>query len=283
MIDDGIEVTVDWALRTHRDTTFAMTAGGGWVARREYESLVAPWLPVPAGARMPDGAPRCFWVAPGLGSADPDRGLGVAVTTPGPAVGVAPGRADETVYLHFRWDDIAKAGTTYRELARAALFWADELAKDPQPTGDVHPFRVTLSPSNPRSLAVLVRRLGLERVAAAAALALEGQATLVPPPPKYVDGVVVHSNGDIRTGLGWFDAVAALLPFGCRAGLSLSTWAIPGARHRLCFAEHGEQPVAVDPAGALPALSGAARRYQRMLLELDARHTLAEVDRKSVV
>ena len=280
MARNAIEVTLDWGMRARRAADgHEIKAGGGWVAGRVYERLVTPWLPVDSGDPAHDSAPRYFWVAPGLRDPDSDAGLLLTVTTPGRGAGRGHGM-DATVYLHARWDEVAKTRTTYGELAEAALYWADELAKEPPPKGDIHGFRATLPPMDPRALASLITRLELERVAGVAALVLEGRVTPLALSPRHVDGVVVGTDEDIPARVEWFDAVAALLPYGNRADLSVSTGALVGGRHRLRFAAPGERQVSTNRSDPLPPKpSGVAEEYRALLVELHDRHALDDVIR----
>jgi hypothetical protein len=79
----------------------------------------------------------------------------------------------------------------------------------------------------------------------------------------------------VEERLDGLDAIAALLPYGCRADLAVSTWAAPRAAHRarLAFssaAREGQQRIVWG--GDIPELppSSAARRYYDLLCILRA-------------
>ena len=107
----------------------------------------------------------------------------------------------------------------------------------------------------------IIRDFGEAEVAAATAMVLSGTVS------------IVGSEGTTLEGrLRFLDAVAALLPYGYRAGYTASTWSDSGTRHpiRVAFASRPRQDAAFLRWGAPPAaVNGAAgEAYLRLLRQV---------------
>jgi hypothetical protein len=177
-----------------------------------------------------------------------------------------------------RWDRIESGGsltgswspTTGRPISRTCYFCVpyEQLAQDPvsyqglyeavanldllpHPGGGLIP--LAISRLDPAGLARTVRKLG-GAVAATAAMLLDGPVTITGP-----------DLPDLPIRLRFFDAVAALLPYGYRPYLTTATWSDTGAsdRFRLVFANRAGNEAARVRWGAQPRppASGLARTY----------------------
>ncbi|GAA3249479.1 hypothetical protein ACFO1B_52785 [Dactylosporangium siamense] len=141
------------------------------------------------------------------------------------------------------WERTAVEGVTYQALAASYvdLGWVDITGGPPRAADGS--LSLAIPPVDPGDLVALVRRYTPEWTGSVAALLLEGQRV-----------VFTASGGnypDLVERVRIFDAVAAMLPYACRANLSASTWASHRVAHKvsMTFAERaaeGQVEVPVD-------------------------------------
>jgi hypothetical protein len=116
------------------------------------------------------------------------------------------------------------------------------------------PVTLEIRPLDPAALARTVRKFGGETVAATAAMVLGGPVTVTGP-----------GFPDLRDRLLFFDAVAALLPYGYRSHLTAASWSdtAAGERFRIVFAHRAREEASQVSWGASPRLSadGLPRAY----------------------
>ncbi|MEV4469120.1 hypothetical protein [Nonomuraea sp. NPDC049504] len=156
-----------------------------------------------------------------------------------------------TWHVCLRWEQVAKIPLSYRALYEALQ------RKD---FSGESPFRLSLHDYDPPRLAAAANATARR----AAALLLTGRPVCV-----------VRAELPLEQRLDFLDCVAALLPYGMRSRLAVSTWTNSASRHRirLSFAEvapaHGawELPWERDVAHDLPA---EARHYVQELAQYDA-------------
>ncbi|MGD0241203.1 MAG: hypothetical protein ABSB59_12870 [Streptosporangiaceae bacterium] len=156
--------------------------------------------------------------------------------------------------LVMRFSELAEANASYQTISAAALR-AEIPAGDPAGISAALPLEIGEQPLG--ELVEVVEAYGFEQLAALAAALLEGP-------------VVVAGAGHLDRGqrLAVLDAVAALLPYGFRADLSVSSVVDNTSKHgiRLAFADFvndGQQLVTLqDPA---EPLAEPGRRYLELL------------------
>jgi hypothetical protein len=259
-----VNLTAQWALFGKRkgDTEDyrVLETSHDQLTTSSYEQLIRRYLPgTPphdAGdSRRPDALP---WVW--FGPAE-EASLGLAVLDLGKPEDkdFVGRRTDPTRYFRLAWSQLASVQPSYADLVRAL-----RPVELPAPNGEA--VRFAVEPIDPQALADSVERLGFERIAAVAALLLEGPVALVN-----------SERLTVEERLACLDVIAALLPYGLRADLTASTWADPTARLRLNFgsrARPGQRSVEWSlpevPAG--PFGDPVAARYLRLLHVLQRRH-----------
>ncbi|TDD30226.1 hypothetical protein E1286_46045 [Nonomuraea terrae] len=155
-----------------------------------------------------------------------------------------------TWHVCLRWEQASKTPISYRALYEALL------RKD---FSGESPFRLSLRDYDPPRLSGVANATARR----AAALLLTGRPVCV-----------VRSELPMEQRLDFLDAVAALLPYGMRSGLAVSTWTNSASRHRirLSFADvapaHGawELPWEKDVPYGLPP---EARLYEQELAQYE--------------
>ncbi|QFY06560.1 hypothetical protein GBF35_07575 [Nonomuraea phyllanthi] len=155
-----------------------------------------------------------------------------------------------TWHVCLRWEQVSKTPISYRALYEALQ------RKD---FSGESPFRLSLRDYDPPRLAGVANATARR----AAALLLTGRPVCV-----------VRAELPMEQRLDFLDAVAALLPYGMRSGLAVSTWTNSASRHRirLSFAEvapaHGawELPWERDVPHDLPP---EARLYEQELAQYE--------------
>ncbi|MGN9783799.1 hypothetical protein ACTMTF_20360 [Nonomuraea sp. ZG12] len=155
-----------------------------------------------------------------------------------------------TWHVCLRWEQASKTPISYRALYEALL------RKD---FSGESPFRLSLRDYDPPRLSGIANATARR----AAALLLTGKPVCV-----------VRAELPMEQRLDFLDAVAALLPYGMRSGLAVSTWTNSASRHRirLSFAEvapaHGawELPWEKDVPYDFPP---EARRYEQELAQYE--------------
>lgn len=151
-----------------------------------------------------------------------------------------------TWHVCLRWEQVSGSPVSYRALYEALM--RKEFSGE-------SPFRLSLRDYDPARLSGVVNATARR----AAALLLTGRPVCV-----------VRAELPMEQRLDFLDAVAALLPYGMRSGLAVSTWTNSASRHRirLSFAEvapaHGawELPWEKDVPYELPP---EAHRYEQEL------------------
>ncbi|MFB4304505.1 hypothetical protein [Actinomadura sp. GTD37] len=194
-----------------------------------------PWITV-SEVRGPDGAAR----------------IGLAIEDWTGHSDAAGRPVAETRYLCVPYEQLSRAPTSYTDLCHrlSAL----------EPVPDAGELVLEAPPFDVGRHAAAVSRIGPGRVAAAAALLLDG--------PVTVTGALDLS---VAQRLEFLDAVAALLPFGWRTRLSMATWDQSGNRNvSLAFARQVRPRTTEldwrEPRLPPPGTEGA--RYAEMLSEL---------------
>ncbi|MBO2456334.1 hypothetical protein [Actinomadura violacea] len=158
----------------------------------------------------------------------------------------------ETRYFCVPYEALRAAPVSY-----AGLYEALAAAAPPFPADGLDLHVPALDPTEP---AATIERFGVQRVAAAASLLLDGPVTITNAPDL--------SASD---RLAFLDAVAALLPYGWRTRFSAATWDQSGNRNvSLAFARRvRDRTTELDwRTPRLPERSNAGRAYARMLVEL---------------
>jgi len=146
----------------------------------------------------------------------------------------------------------------YEELERTPVSYQGLYAGVARPGLLPHPDRALIPLSipclDPAGLAGMIRELGDQTVAATAAMLVGGPVAITGP-----------DFPDLGSRLRFFDAVAALLPYGCRPYLTAATWSDTGAddRFRIVFANRAQDEASRVPWGVPPRLpaDGPARLY----------------------
>ena len=152
-----------------------------------------------------------------------------------------------------RYTDLATAQASYQtiwEAVRAA----------PVPAPDAAPLALTIAPQPPADLLPVFDEYGFDTLAVLAAALLER-------PVAIADGT--HRSREQR--LAVFDAVAALLPYGLRADLSVSSSVNNTTQHGIrlvfaAFANDGQQLISLVDKAPVPA-GTVSQRYLAMLRE----------------
>lgn len=160
-------------------------------------------------------------------------------------------------YLCVRYSTASGGRVDYRGLYEALR------EKEPPPDGGV--LRAEIPVPSAEERAALVGRFGFARAAAAAALVLDGPVA-----------VTQAEELPVEERLAFLDAVAALLPYGRRAGLVVSAWHDGGDRHiDLAFARRCPEGATELDWRAPAAPEGNA--YLNRLSELVERRSPTEV------
>ncbi|MQY14933.1 hypothetical protein SRB5_51090 [Streptomyces sp. RB5] len=258
-------VRADWSLQGKAPGQVAYDVQAGTVGARtaqKYFWAASTETPRAGHADAPDALP---WVAL-LGGTEDDRPVTALVETDWAGGRDATGRISYSArlwLLDFR--DAQGGGLTWSSLYDAAL-------DAPWPGGDgpaerALPLELDAAPAGVAKLAHYVEsQIGFEWAARAAALLLEGRQVVITLSAAY-------AGLNATTRVAVLDGICSLLPYGCRAWLSASTWAGHGADHelRLTFAHRprGDQCQAALK-GQLPPEPGSAtaRAYLAELLRL---------------
>jgi len=155
----------------------------------------------------------------------------------------------------------------YDELQGALFSYVDlykQLAELKLPYHGDDPIRLTVPTLEAEQIAKMIEDFGEPTVRAAAAMLLSGQVSIV-----GSEGTALYDR------LRFLDAVAALLPYGYRAGYTASTWSDSGKRHpiRLAFAARPRQDAGAIRWRSAPTapLGGAGEAYLRRLQQIRER------------
>ncbi|WP_157433069.1 hypothetical protein [Actinomadura rifamycini] len=196
------------------------------------------------------------WVAVSWVGEQPDRYLGISVETWSEHRDGAGRQVAFTKYVCVPYRQVQAEPVSYTALFREVQRL--DLPMDGGPTGGVE---LTLPQYDPVAPARDIERFGTERVMRAAAMLLDGN----------VD-VVQAGDATLWDRLAFLDAVAALLPYGYRAGFTGATWATgPAPNIRLLFtrrARGGNRELSWHGPDEPVRLSPTATDYLRHLHKL---------------
>lgn len=130
------------------------------------------------------------------------------------------------------WAEIAEEPTSYAALhaSVASLGWP-RVNAGPE-TAERHRVKMTVPASSWARVVEDIETIGFEFLAAIAAYVMDDRSV-----------AIITENAPIERRIGYFDAIMALLPYGARNCVQLSTWASYRANHhvRLTFSD-GAQP-----------------------------------------
>ena len=164
----------------------------------------------------------------------------------------------QTSYLCVPYEELANAPVSYASLYK-------QLASLQLPRKSDDLIEISVPRLDPEVLADdVMMRFSEPTVAATAALMLCGPVS-----------IVGAESTEIEDRLRFLDAVAALLPYGYRAGYTASTWSDSGARHqiRLAFAARPRKDTEIVRWGSTPVRisNGSGDSYLRLLLQIRRR------------
>lgn len=176
----------------------------------------------------------------------------------------------EIRFVRLPFADLAAGRTGYQAL-HAAIPPAAELPEEGEVPGPAGPLTFTLPETDPAVAEALADPAIFARTARLAAAVLGGDVVIE---------LARQSPYPLTARLAEFDRIAALLPFGMRAGTAVATWhdGAQATPFRLAygpFAARG-QTLATFGDVAAPA-SEAARQYLSLLAELHGKHGAAQV------
>src|SRR5579872_2669659 len=158
-----------------------------------------------------------------------------------------------------RYDELAEAGASCRTL------W-DAFAQVRLPRADDLPITVTVARQSLGEVVTAIDAVGFERAAAIAAALLDGPVALT-----GTSGLRLTDRSGTLTRLAALDAVSALLPYGFRADLAVSTAVDNTLAHRmrLVLAEYASGTQRAVPLRGQPVAprSELGRDYLAMLLD----------------
>lgn len=150
--------------------------------------------------------------------------------------------------LMLTWTDAVRVDVTCDGLrqAAAAVRWTGTDGP-PEPRADDGRIVLTVPPAGAAALAATVERMGVDWVAAIAGALVDGAQVVITAEPAGFP--------DLDERVAVFDAVCALLPFGCRSWVTASTWAVHLTPHevRLTFALRARVDQWEIRAGSPPA------------------------------
>jgi len=263
------KLRAEWALLSKNPgdmKDYHIVAASGSLEPRAYEPLVRRHLPgtPPTNADDPAHIGRLPWVWLGPSEDGPGH-LGAAIMTFGTTLDASGRRTHPTCYLRIRWEDLSSAHPSYAGLGETLARFARSLTGN-IPTSGEEPALLEVEAFDPGSVADTIEEVGFENAAATAALLLDRRVILGAGALSLPDRLAV------------LDAIVALLPYGCRAHLVISTWDQTSGRHRLSFAR---QEVDWKPrdASSLPPrpTTDPAKKYFTRLRELRDRYPLVEL------
>ena len=227
-MSDPVPVRVGWAVWAKRPDSrkdySVLAASTEPLSAGEYASILAHFSPgnPPAEQGVPGSLP---WLTISRVAVDDEPFIGLSIQVPTRDVDATGRHVIKASYYCFRYADIDQPPVSY-----SGLYEAVRGLK----LGDVSgpALALTAAPLDVAALAAEVSEIGLPHVATTAALMLGGPVTVVGAETSTLDQRVQY-----------LDAVAALLPFGYRAGYSAATWSegSSGERIRLAFASRPRQ------------------------------------------
>jgi hypothetical protein len=251
-VTSGPSVTAGWALWGKepgtRDDYSVLSFSDGPLSKGEFAQLLAYFAPGSPSAE-PDTPGSLPWVTLSRVGVGQELYLGVSVQT-GTSDKDGVGRPiSRTVYFCVPYAPLAGSPVSYQDLY-AAVAGPGVLASAGR---NVIP--LAIPPLDPAALAGLVRDgFGPEMVTRTTAMLLAGPVTVTGPKFPLLED-----------RLRFFDAVAALLPYGYRAYMTAASWSDSGAgeRFRLVFANRARDEAFRVSWGTppRPPTSGPAAEY----------------------
>jgi hypothetical protein len=226
----AIRVHVGWALWGKRpgsgEDYSVLDSSDEPFSRAEFGQILTHFTPgVPSAAdRGPGALP---WVTISRVGLSGDTYLGVTVQTATSTVDPVGRPIIQSSYFCVPFSDLTRTPISYTDLYNAT-------AEIRLPSVHRNSIRVTLPCLNPEELASGIVNFGESAVATTAALLASGPVT-----------VIRAENSTLQERLWFIEAVAALLPYGYRAGYTAATWSDSWYQHRirLVFAEQPTQGV----------------------------------------
>lgn len=263
---DLVPLRAGWAVWSKhpgtRDDYSVLHSSDGPLSQSEFTSVLAHYAPgnPPAQPGMPSSLP---WVTVNrVGVADKAY-IGVSVHVPTEHVDATGRPISKTSYLCAPYDDLARDPVCYAALSQA-------LSAAQLPLADGGLVTLTVPRLDKAELAEAVIGFGADTVAVAAAMVLAGPATITGP-----------DLPDVATRVRFFDAVAALLPYGHRASFTAASWSDTGAgaRFRIVFANRAREETSRLTWGtpARGPADGPARGYLEYLRRITAQ-PMVDVD-----
>jgi hypothetical protein len=246
-----VSVQAGWAIWSKRpgtrDDFSVLAASAGPLSSGEFAQLLAHFAPGNASAE-PDTPASLPWVTLSRFAISDELYLGISVQTPTEDRDGTGRPISRTSYYCVPYRELTRAPVSYQGLYAAVTGQAPL----PHEGGGLVPLAIPRL--DPAGLARAVRGFGEMTVATAAALLLAGPVTITGP-----------GFPDLETRLRFYDAVAALLPYGYRSYLTAATWSDTGAgdRFRIVFANRPRDEASQLPWGALPRppAAGPAATY----------------------
>lgn len=269
---DQRKVSAEWAWiskepGSHEDYAILAASTGPAGVQAFARTYVAG---VPSSESADNAAAALPWVTFGSHETGADqRLLSVSVQDPWRARDQARRPIWPRRFFLCRYEDVASAGASYQSL------W-DAIAALELPRPDHGPVRFMVRPQSLSEVLATIDDLGFDQVAAVAAALLDG--------PVAVTGAIGPrlANAPMPANrLAVIDAVAALLPYGFRAGLSASTAVDNTVAHqiRLILADYasGGQQAAGLTGPPVEPRSDLGGSYLTMLLAKKRRDGLETV------
>ncbi len=259
---DLVRVSAAWALwgkppRSNSDYS-VLASSAQPLSKPEFASVLTYFAPGTPRAerRLPSSLP---WVTLSRVGVDKELYVGIAIQEPTDQVDGAGRPITRTSYFCIAYAELIRIPVSYTDLY-------EQLASVRLPHEDGDLIQLSIPPLDPEALAADVKMVfGEPVVATTAALLLCGPVTII-----GAEGIALNER------LRFFDAVAALLPYGYRAGYTASTWSDSGARHRirLAFAARPRKDAGLIrwrdlPEAPNPGSPGEV--YLRLLDQIDER------------
>jgi hypothetical protein len=262
-VGDLVSVQAGWAIWSKhpgtRDDYSVLYSSAGPLSAAEFSSVLAHFAPgnPPSETGTPSSLP---WVTLNRVGVAEQTYVGVSVQVPTEHVDATGRPVSRTSYVCVPYDDLTRDPVSYRALSESL-----SMAQLPHPGGGLLP--LTLPRLDPAELARSILELGPDTVATIAALLLSAPVTIIGP-----------DFPDMAVRLRLLDAVAALLPYGCRASYTAATWSDTGAgaRFRIVFANRARDEasrVVWGTPARVPA-EGPARGYLEYLRRITGQPTV---------
>jgi hypothetical protein len=251
---DQVPIHADWAVwgkraGTHDDYSVLSSSDGG-VSPAEFYHLLKHFTPgnPTAEERAPGALP---WVVLSRFAVADRLYLGISVQRSTPDRDGVGRPISRTSFFCVQYAELSRTPVSYLGLYEAVARVIDQDLLAPSTPA---PLQLQVPPLDPEGLAREVRTFHAPSVAAIAAKLLCGPITITGP-----------DLPGARERLRFFDAVAALLPYGCRPYLTAATWSDGGAgdRFRIVFADRAPDEVSRVPWRGMPrpAASEPERGY----------------------